>query len=1010
MELPIILVTPFFIRKVIFMNKVSVKLLNTPQILIDDIPVIFPYKKAEALFYYLTIKKTITRDEAVALLWEDNEESIAKKNLRHALYVIKKKFGFDIISAPQKYKLILNPETNIEIDLDKFQTENRLDLYTGTLLKGFGVKNAYTFEEWLSKKQETTREIYLTKQFELLKSIPYHNLTDIEQYSNRYILEDPLDERIYLFLMETYKENKLYHKGIKVYQKLMEILNDELGISPNKEITNLYHELLNLWLDNSSEEIDNEILSESIRTRKYELSQIHLYYNKFLAGELHNIMVMGENGIGKTHLINTFLSDIDKSNFLILQTSCLQAEKEFPLQPWNNLILNLEEYINNNNIALSANLIYTIAQLFPCFGALEEVTDIISRGYSYNACKSGVVKLFQIVAKSTKILLFIDNIHSMDKSSLDLLSSIMRMHNPNIMVISTCLDVVDYNVVTFTSTMVKDELLHQIPMSRLTKEEALQFINATLEGNNFDEETLNKIYTETDGNIFFLLELLNNMKSNDNPNELSLNAQGILNDRLNGISTESRQLLDIISLFHDFANLSTFSVLQNKNQLEILDLLDELKEHALIIERNDNGRVYFTFTHTKMREFVYHKLSPSKQRILHNRVGEVLEQSNDTDLITRYKRLIYHYTLGENEERVLYYKILYTEKYSSTFFELYPVLDNKIEENLFDAESVVSYFNNFESELNNYKRSNKNFVLFDELEARILHAKSNYCIQEGFYEEGLECIRRALNNTYVIKHSNLYLQILRQEIYYSIQVCDTDLMDKCTKNGLELSLTSQNDIEHAIYNRLRGLFYIMTGKYRLAIASLIKSIDFLEKANLSMKIYTLNIAAAYNYLGELHRKQNHFKEAMSYYNKAISITEENNCPKNPTFLANLGRTYFDHKDYEKSFECFKQAKEIYLNSAIIVGKATTMAYTALYTCYDGNFSLSEAYILEAERIAETLKSPLEKGILKYIQHIIATNFKGKLMILDKPAQYYKDECKKYFEPFNETYILQEIMI
>jgi len=992
------------------LNKINVKLLSTPQILIDDNPVVFPYKKAEALFYYLTIEKTITRDEAVGLLWEDNDESVAKKNLRHALYVIKKVFGFDVIITPQKYKLILNPEINIEIDLDEFKQENKLDLYTGTLLKGFGVKNSYAFEEWLSKKQETIRELYLTKLFELIKTIPYDNLAEIEQYSNKYLQEDQLDERIYHFLMETYKENSLFHKGIKVYQKLVEILNEELGITPNKEITGLYHELLNSWLDDSSDESQLEVPSKNIRTRNYELSQLDLYYNKFLTGELHNIMVLGENGIGKTHLVNTFLSDIDKSCLLILKTSCFQAEKEFPLQPWSSLMINIEEYINNNNILLPSNLVHAIAQLFPSFGSIEEISSLTLSSYSYNTCKNGIVKLFQIVSKYTRILLFIDNINSMDKSSLDLLSSIMRIHNPNIWVISTCLDVVDYDMVTFISTMVKDELLVQIPMSRLTRDEALQFINSILENHKLDKETVDKIYTETDGNIFFLLELLNNMKNNDNPQDLSLNAQGILNDRLNGISTEARQLLDIISLFHDFSNLSTISEIQNKKPLEILDLLDELKEHALIIEKNDNGRAYFTFTHNKMCEFVYNKLSPSKLRILHNRVGEVLEQSIDSDLITKYKRLIYHYSLGESKEKVLYYKILYIEKYASTFFELYPLLDNEVEEDLLGSENVVSYFNCLESELNYYKRNNKNFNIFDELEARLFHAKSNYCIQEGIYEEGLECISKALNNSYVKEHSSLYLQILRQQIYYSIQVCDTSLMDKCTKSGLELSKSSQNDIEHAIYNRLRGLYYIMIGEFRLAIASLIKSIDFLEKANLSMQIYTLNIAAAYNYLGELHRKQKHFKEAISYYNKAISISEENNCPKNPTFFANLGRAFFDYKDFKKSFDCFKEAKEIYSNSSIIVGRATTLAYNALYTCHYGDFAMAEKYIIEAEQVANTLKSPLEKGVLKYIQHIIVTKYKGKLKSLNLPAEYYKNECEKYFKPFNETYILQEIMI
>lgn len=39
------------------MDCIYVKMLNTPYVLKNDVMVAFPYKKAEALFYYMVLRK-----------------------------------------------------------------------------------------------------------------------------------------------------------------------------------------------------------------------------------------------------------------------------------------------------------------------------------------------------------------------------------------------------------------------------------------------------------------------------------------------------------------------------------------------------------------------------------------------------------------------------------------------------------------------------------------------------------------------------------------------------------------------------------------------------------------------------------------------------------------------------------------------------------------------------------------------------------------------------------------
>ena len=76
---------------------ITVEMLGKAQVKKNDSFITFPYRKAEGLFYYLVIKQTITRDEAIGIFWTDCSEETGRKNLRDALYHIKKRLGKNII-------------------------------------------------------------------------------------------------------------------------------------------------------------------------------------------------------------------------------------------------------------------------------------------------------------------------------------------------------------------------------------------------------------------------------------------------------------------------------------------------------------------------------------------------------------------------------------------------------------------------------------------------------------------------------------------------------------------------------------------------------------------------------------------------------------------------------------------------------------------------------------------------------------------------------------------------
>ena len=92
----------------------TIRILGTPQILRDGVPVALPFKRAEALLYYLAVERSASRQELITLLWESDDETKGRKNLRHALYVLKKELGGDVLISPQKSMIVMNSQWEID--------------------------------------------------------------------------------------------------------------------------------------------------------------------------------------------------------------------------------------------------------------------------------------------------------------------------------------------------------------------------------------------------------------------------------------------------------------------------------------------------------------------------------------------------------------------------------------------------------------------------------------------------------------------------------------------------------------------------------------------------------------------------------------------------------------------------------------------------------------------------------------------------------------------------------
>lgn len=989
------------------MNTIEVKLFNTPNVMKDGRKIKFPFTKAEALFYYLVVNRQATRDELVALFWGDSEEKIAKKNLRNAMYKIRKSFDMDIIISPQKSTVVLNPDIEIESDVNIFIRDNEegINVYKGAFLKGFGVKNADEFESWLFAKRDFYNALYISKLYELTDaSIEKGDYERAENYLKLLIAQDEFDERPYRLLMTIYKDLGIYNKAIGTYEKLRGILKKELGITPDIKTINIVNEIKGLSRVKERENLKTS--RELFFGREKEITALKKNFEAFIDyKEYRSIIIKGEAGIGKTKLKDKFYQYIEDENVYIFDTNCYQAEKGYFLKPWNEIFLNISKVIGQQNISISPTWKKMISYVFPLFDGENlienrnpvEVLDTLK----FSVIEEAIHGVLKNIIERRKIVFIFEDIQWIDDLSLSLLSSIL-LRNKNILLIGTCRNE-DYEKIDSLVAMLGcRNLIEIIELKRFTRKEVEEFTFRYLEDKNIDKNIKEKIYKETDGNTFFLIEYLNMLKNNgDFDNSISPKIKDVLRSKFIGISDDVKKILNISCMFFDKVQLDMLIEISGKDDFEIVEIMEQLQS-KYIMKEIEGGDIAFTFTHQKLRDFVYNSLSSAKRRILHNKIGTIISKSlrNNKGDVSLYPKIIYHFSNSGNVLSTIKYTIKYLDLYLDVKHELFPVIDDvALKETNFkelSRKKVLKYFEDIEKLFSKLKQKDEYGGEIIVLKIAFLHLKGRYLIREGEYTEGIGIIEEMTQRALSIKSYKYALKGYKQNIYYGIQTHRTRLMGTCIEKGLKIAYQHKLNEEIAIFLRLKGIYKTMLEEYFEAEELFKESIKVLKKLDKGEGKYSLNIAACYNYIGEIRRHNMEFSEALMYYDKAMGICEKKKLLRGLTvFNTNAGQAAFEKGDYILAKQYLSRAINIYKEIGTLWGRSTAEGFLALVKCKEGKYNSALRNLKNAYHYSEKLKSPLEMGLVYRVKAEIKANMKSNEGMKNVFSQYLKLPLKEY---------------
>ncbi len=968
------------------MVTITCKLFGTPEVFKDGERIIFPYKKAEALFYYLLLKKQCFRDTLVEMLWGSVEEEVAKKSLRNAMYIVNKTFGDNVLVSPKRAIIMLSPEIKFDSDVDTFiayEGGRGIEAYTGEYLEGFLVKDAESFDKWLSSARSQYRDTYISKLHKHIKKcIKEKEFLEVELLCKNLIAVDEFNEKAYRTLMKIYRKMGMYDKSIDVYNELSKLLKTELLITPDQKTNVLFGEIVK---EKAARVLQKSGTEGFFYGRQEELKLLAENHYRFLNGENgKSILILGEAGLGKTSLINKHLKTVENEKLILLKANCYQAEESYPLKSWSSILYQLSGAIEEEGIEVPALLQRIISRIFPAFAVKD---DYVERNpiehidiLKYQAAEKAIIDIFKHVAGKKKILLAFEDIQWIDSMSLSLLNEVLKDNsNRSLIAIASARNSHGEKIERFIINSKVLGRIQIIELNRFNREETLDFAGEMMPDLAIDAELGDYIYRETEGNTFFIVEFLNNLKHNEKPCSISPKMQDIIKSRFLSVSEEGKKILNIISMFFDMVTLEELLEVSGKSELELLDIIEELERKNLVKETGETKNVGFSFTHLKLREYVYSQLSASRRRILHSRIARIVESrlKGDKRDTLLYSKLIYHFMNGGYRLLALKYTIKNLEQHLGINHEIFPVFyeDGSTEEGFIEIgeEQLSEDLKNIKSLISEIKDEEGYGGELEMLELSFMHMVGRGYIRSGDYRQGLDIINGMIEHALRIENCDIAIKGYKQMVFFCINTFNTELMDKYLEEAIAVAEKCRNREELCILMRLKGMQRVMNGRFSEGGNILKQAIDMFESLEHKEK-YILNIAACYNFIGESKRRSMEFYSSLSYYDRAIVICREKDIKRGiPIFSTNAGQAAYDMGDYTKAKTYLDSAIRAFMQLDSLWGRSTAYGYMSLLLIKDSRYEDALEYIRKAEKYAEIMQNPYETALIYRVKAELRKN-------------------------------------
>lgn len=407
--------------------------------------------------------------------------------------------------------------------------------------------------------------------------------------------------------------------------------------------------------------------------RSAQLLELESALEATSAGQPAVTLVHGPSGIGKTTLVDRFVDGmVEDDRAIVLKGRCYERES-VPFKAFDNVIDALSRYLRRMPAVDAARMlprdIDTLASLFPVLKRVDVVRrnrrpralppePLEQRQRAFRALK----EMFTRIADLEPLAIYIDDMQWTDVDSAKLLSELITGGDrPALMLILVYRDGDTEHSAGLHALLERvhggsDLVAREVPVSVLSVEDSVT-LACELLGEGAPEEGARKLGFESGGNPHVLTQLARHVQERRASGQASpetakglINFERVLAQRLAALSTDSRTLLELLSVAGRPVPEAILTLVSSFN-IDLSTALAELRGGKLVRGVATHHARAVEVYHDAIRETVTAALPVDVLVSWHRRLAAALEASGAMDLEALTDHLL---GAGDHERASLY--------------------------------------------------------------------------------------------------------------------------------------------------------------------------------------------------------------------------------------------------------------------------------------------------------------------------------------------------------------------
>ncbi len=426
--------------------------------------------------------------------------------------------------------------------------------------------------------------------------------------------------------------------------------------------------------------VNKPLVCPTIVGRAIELAALHTIIDEVEGGRSRVVLLSGEAGIGKSRLVAEAKTYATAQGFLLLEGQCFPTDRSCPYAPLLDLLrAHLATSSAERLVAEMGSLASALSPLLPDLVPLASELPPLPPLYSEQEKRRLFAAMAQLFLRPTTkqpALLIVEDLHWSDLASLDFLHYLARRCPASslLVLLTYRSDEVHPSLSHFLAHLDRERLAQEFSIAPLSRSEVSAMLHAIFDLRRsvftvppfVQGELLDAMYALTEGNPFFIEELLKSLiEAGDIFDEqgrwkrkeirelhIPRSVQDAVQQRTDDLSDGARQVLHLAAVAGRHFDFALLQALTQHDEAQLLRLIKELIAAQLVVEESDEQ---FAFRHALTRQAVYAELLGRERKALHRRIAETCERLYASSIEAHLADLASHFFEAGVWEKALAY-------------------------------------------------------------------------------------------------------------------------------------------------------------------------------------------------------------------------------------------------------------------------------------------------------------------------------------------------------------------